>query len=615
MIRKEDVLARVDIVDVVSHYAPLTSKGRNLVGLCPFHPDHDPSMSVSREKQMFKCFVCGEGGDAIKFVQKYENISWKEALEKVAVEFAGMEVKHKEIAPKYTNEQLRYFELNQEVMNYANYNMYTAAGAETKQYLAQRMIGEEHIDKYHVGIILDQDNLKQFLNRKGFTDEELQNSGMFNDRGKCMFNNRILFPVKNIDGYTSGFTSRRVVEDKTIPKYLNSVENAIFHKSEQLFHLPEALRFGRGKELIVVEGTVDVIGLERVGYENCVAPLGTAFTEQHAQLMKNAGVNVKLCYDGDTAGRNATVKAYHQLQAVDVPVEVAILPDGLDPDDASLKYPEEFKALLEEHNNIFDFYLRTMPNFSDFEQKKEFVISFLEELSSKDEFYQEEYIQKLSSQVNLSVSSLQKHLEKLHDQSKHAVSPNHKTHLNASNNIDTHSQASQKKALLKLNVKQRMEFKKEVIKNFDRPNESNAVTAFDQEKLLSRIEILEKYLYVRGPVLETQITFLDYDHIDQKVQAVCEDAVKTICEQNNIARANANYIAYLHKDTTYPHVHLQLWQKEPFLSAYNINNHFFQKLQDRIDALLKKPVDLSVNPFLNEEDINLMEQGATITIN
>lgn len=614
MIRKEDVLARVDIVDVVSHYVPLTTKGRNLVGLCPFHPDHDPSMSVSREKQMFKCFVCGEGGDAIKFVQKYENISWKEALEKVAVEFAGMEVEHKEIKPKYTAEQLRYFALNQEVMRYANYNMHTAAGVKTKEYLAQRMISEEHIDKYHVGIILDQDNLKQYLNRKGFTDEELQNSGLFNDQGKCMFNNRILFPVQNIEGYTSGFTSRRVVEDQTIPKYLNSVENAVFHKSEQLFHLPEALRFGRGRELIVVEGTVDVIGLERVGCENCVAPLGTAFTKQHAQIMKDAGVNVKLCYDGDTAGRNATVKAYHQLQEVQVPVNIAILPDGLDPDDASQQYPEDFKALLEEHNNIFDFYLRTMPNFQNFEQKREFVQMFLKELSTQDEFYQEEYIQKLSHQVNLSVDSLNKNLTSLVDRGK-GLSKARVVHSTTSNIDIEASQAYKKKALLKLNVKQRMEFKKEVVKNYDRPNESNAVTVFDQNKVLSRVDILEKYLYVRGPVLETQITFLDHNHIDQKVQAVCEDAVKTICEQNKIARANANYIAYLHMDTAYPHVHLQLWQKEPYLSAYNINNQFYQKLQKHIDELLKKPVDLSVNPFLKEEGMELLEQEATITIN
>lgn len=618
MLDVNEVLAKVDIVNVIQHYLPIQTRGKSLKAVCPFHDDHDPSLSISRDKQIFKCFTCGTSGNAITFVQKYENIPFRDALEKVAVEFAHMEVKREQSKPKFTREELRMFQAHQEANAYANYNLMTEESKSAVQYLNERRLSQEQIKRHVIGYVSDDTKLHEFLNKKGFSDQELRNAGLFNDSGRYVFKNRVTFPVKNAEGYFCGATSRRIKDDGSA-KYINSRESPLFQKNSLLYHLPEAIKDSR--RVILVEGTLDVAGLERIGINQGIASLGTALTKEHAQLLKQLRCQVTLCYDGDNAGRKATIASYHILKDVGIEPQIAILDHGMDPDELSLKDPDRLANCLKVGNNIFDFYLKTMPEFENFNQKKEFILNYMKDLGKADLLMQEEYLGRLSEHVRMDINVLREQLRLTIPEKNCSLSFN-KTYKNSpgapkNQSKEKHVDSKQKeKALIHQQVKEKMEFKKEITRNYDRLKEANSVIAFDQSQVLQRNDILEKYLYLRGPVLETQITMLDKDHADFQAQAVCEEAVNVICENNQIAKANATYIAYLHKDTKYPHIHLQVWQKEPYLAKYKIDNTFYQNLKKQINDLLLKPIDLKNNPLIAQE-LEMQEESIpeAITIN
>ncbi len=600
MLDVNEVLAKVDIVDVIGSYIPIQVSGKALKAVCPFHDDTNPSLSISREKQIFKCFSCGTGGNAITFVQKYEQIPFKEALEKVAVEFAHMDVKREPIKAKYDPQTMRLFQLHKEVSAYANYCLHTDAGKEALKYLSDRRLSMEQIDNSMIGYIHDGAKLYDFLIQKGYTDTEIERSGVFQDK-RCMFAKRIVFPIQNSEGYDCGFTSRRIHDDHTV-KYLNSRESDLFQKNKLFYHLTAALNNNPKRSLILVEGTMDVSGLERIGNTQGIASLGTALTSEHAELLKKLRSEITICYDGDAAGRTAAVKSYRVLRDAGVSVKIAVLPKDMDPDEYSLQDPEQFKATLANAGNLYDFYLKTMPSFPSYADKHAFILNYLKDLVKEDVLMQEEYTNQLSEAVHMNPSVLKERMQAMlpDDQPQKAEKSLKESPKKAAVKADKRGQA--KKALLKQTVKNKMEFKKEVTKNFDRLVESNQVIAFDQDRVLERSDILEKYLFTKGPVLETQVTVLeDKELCDFRAQAICEEAVKVICNENKIPKANINYIAYLHKDTAYPHIHLQVWQKEPYLSKYAVGNHFFQQLQQQIDEVMNKPLDLSKNPLIAEE--------------
>ncbi len=608
MLDAKDVLSKVDIVDVIRSYIPIQTKGKSLKAICPFHDDHDPSLSISREKQIFKCFTCGTGGDAIRFVQLYENISFKEALEKVARDFAHMEIKPSQTQekPKFTDKEMRWFQAHETAASYANYCLRTEAGKEALSYLTNRHMDMDRIDQYQIGYIPDEKQFHAFLNSKGFSDQELKDAGILEENGRCMFQHRIVFPIKNIHNRICGFTSRRIHEDGTA-KYINSRESNIFQKSQLMYHLPEALKTGRN--VFLVEGTMDVAGLSRIGNNSGIAPLGTALTKEHVQGLKHAKANVTLCYDGDKAGRQATIKNYHIMKQAGVTPKIVIMPDGVDPDELSMKDPKRLEELLSKGNTIYDFYLKTMPQFENFQEKQEFILNYMKDLIQEDILMQEEYLKRLSDKVDYDLQSLKTkmHSMKPSEATKKMVRKEYQKPQNSSKQKPIQKKD---KALIRQNVKDRMEFKKEVRINYDRlANEQGKVTVFDNDKVIqNRSEILEKYLYVNGPVLDAQITLLEgHDQADFHAQAVCEETIKAFCEENKIAKANINYIAFLHKDTTYPHVHLQIWQKEPYLAKYEINNNFFKHLQSQINEVMEKPVDYTNNPLIAEEMESMFE--------
>lgn len=615
MLDAKEVLAKVDIVDVIRSYIPVQVSGKSLKAICPFHDDTNPSLSISREKQLFKCFSCGTGGNAITFVQKYEQIPFRQALEKVAVEFAHMDVKHEAAKPKYDPETMRLFQMHKDVCDYANYCLRTAPGEDALEYLVRRNISMEQIDHSMIGYIPDEDELHRFLLQKGYTEQEMEAGGLFHNH-RCMFAKRILFPVQNSDGYTCGYTSRRLHEDASA-KYINSRESSIFQKNKLIYHLSDALKNTFKRELVLVEGTTDVFGLERIGNQQGIATLGTALTEEHAKLLAKLHAEVTLCYDGDAAGRAATLRSYHILHNAKIPTKVAVLPNGMDPDECSVHHPDQLRDAVKHAGNVFDFYLSTMPDFQNYAEKQAYILNYLKDLAKEDVLMQEEYINRISKEVEMSSIVLKERMLAMvpNEESEH-ITERHREPKQSYQPNNSKSQAKPKKALLKQRVKNKMEFRKEITKNYDRLVENRQVIAFDQNSVLDRSDILEKYLFTKGPVLETQVTVLeDKELCDYRAQAICEEAVKVICNENKIPKANVNYIAYLHKDTTYPHIHLQVWQKEPYLSKFAMGNHFFQNLQRQIDQVMEKPLDLTKNPLIAEELSSGDIEVSPITIN
>lgn len=596
MLDAKEILAKVDIVDVISRYVPVTTRGKTLKAVCPFHDDHDPSMCISRDKQIFKCFTCGTGGNAITFVQKYENISYWEALEKVAG-FAGIQVEKRSYAPVIPEEHMRLYKLNQEVANFANYSLKTEDGKPGADYLSTRSISSEACDRYDLGYIADTRQLVNFLSKKGYTEIDMKRAGILNDQEKCFLEHRIGFPIKTKEGYIAGFTARKVLANDPYGKYMNTAENEIFKKSELLFHLSDALKLNRDHEVILNEGTLDVIGLERAGMNNAIAPLGTAFTEQHAKILKQLKLSACICFDGDHAGRNATVKAFHILKQAGVPYRIAILPDGMDPDDLSKQDPEKLKEVLSEKNNIYDFWLKTMPSFQSFEDKQAFIINYMKSLATENILFHDEYLHQLSQKTSLEYATLKQQFQSVVGD-KPMLQERGKTQKEP---VVERKQIDGKKSLLQFDIKQRLEYRRELNKKFDMPKQKDAVIAFDQDQVLNRSAILEKYIFLKGSVFDATITCLKEDNIDFKAQSLCKSAVKSFCEENKIAKANINYIAYLHKDTSYPHIHLQMWQKEPYLSQYHVTSQFQENLQKTVDQVLSTPVDLSVNPLIEQE--------------
>lgn len=606
------ILEKVDIVDIISRYIPLTSKGKSLVGVCPFHDDHDPSMYVSREKQIFKCFTCGTGGNAIKFVQTYENITYRQAIEKVA-DIAGIAIK-KTTVPEIDVDPMmqRMYMLNQHIADYANYMLQNTTSTDVSAYLQERQITLPSQDKFQLGYIQDSSKLVNFLLKKGFTSEELENSKVFNEKGRCLFEKRLLMPIGDLKSNIIGFTSRKIINDASA-KYINSADSSIYDKSHSIYNIHNAVMQNSTHEVLLVEGTMDVIGLDQAGFKNAIATLGTALTLDQAKQIKELKLKPKICYDGDNPGRNATLKAVDTLQKVGIQPSIVILPNGVDPDELYKSDLDLLKKLIHEDNNVFDFKLRTMPSFQNFQEKQLYINEFLTSLSQEhDVLYHEEYLTLLSQKTDISYETLKRKF-----QESYKATP--KTAHQVAKKV-VHQQAkTSKKALINVKIKDSMEYKKEVHSNYDVPHAQESVMAFDQKNILDRTDVLKKYIYLKGPVFETTITCLQKDVDQSLAKSMCAEAVDAICMNNCISHANSEYLAYLHTNTNFPHIHLQVWQKEPFLANYKVSEDFVKTLQNKIDKVLSTPLDYMKNPLIaqteHDMDLDIEEiQTASISI-
>lgn len=354
------IRSKANIVDVIGKYIPLTQKGKNYFCVCPFHDDHSPSMSVSYDKQIYKCFSCGASGNVFTFVQNYENVSFNEAVSIVA-RSVGLNLDFGPVKKNSNN-----FKLELEIMSLAERflqnNLKSSSGIDAKKYLEERGINEEIIAEFGIGLSLDNTtSLKDLLLKKGYGIDKLIELGVVNEHGFDVFARRITFPLWNIDGDIVGF-SGRVYRNEDSAKYVNSKETKIFKKGELLYNYHNAKDYAkREKFILVVEGFMDAIRLSANGIKNVIALMGTSLTSNHIDLLKKLRVKVILCLDNDDAGLTATINNGMMLIKNNVEVGIIRLSGSKDPDEYILKNGiDSFKNLLKEPISYFEFRINSL---------------------------------------------------------------------------------------------------------------------------------------------------------------------------------------------------------------------------------------------------------------
>lgn len=356
----EELKMRSDISDIASTYVSLRRRGRNLVGLCPFHGEKTPSFNIYPENGSFYCFGCGAGGDVITFIRKIENLDYIDAV-KFLAQRAGMDMPENSYDNSMSDLRRRIYEANREAGRFYYSMLYTSAGKQGLDYLRGRGLSEKTIK--HFGLGFSPDNrfaLVDHLRSKGFKPQELvaanlayQNkNGSISDR----FYNRVMFPVIDLRGNVIAFGGRIMTDQK--PKYLNTSDTPVFKKSTNLFALNFAKNDGK-RSLILCEGYMDVIALHQAGFTSAVATLGTALTQEQAMLMKRYADRVFICYDSDEAGQKATQRAIGFLRNAGIEINVISVPGAKDPDEFIRENGDKgrdmFERLLEKSGNDIEY--------------------------------------------------------------------------------------------------------------------------------------------------------------------------------------------------------------------------------------------------------------------
>lgn len=420
----KEIRNSVDIVDVISEYIPLTAKGKNFFGVCPFHADHSPSMSVSREKQIYRCFSCGASGNVITFLMNYENISFTEALKTLA-DKSGITISLGNTKQKTNKNKELYdiYEISQKI--YQN-NLNSELGIKAKEYLKNRGITNEIVKEFGIGLsIKDSKLITNILLNNDFKEKELINSGLVGNNEKGLhdiYYNRIMFPLYDLNGNIVGY-SGRIYDSLDTAKYVNTKETPIFKKGELLYNYHRAKEEARktGK-IIVMEGFMDVIAAYKVGIKNVVATMGTAVTENQANLIKRMAKEVILCFDGDTAGEKATFSCSEELAKLNVTPKVVRLEENLDPDEYIKKYGSNFIDKINNPISVMDFklkYLKKDLNLKDQVEYSRYINNVLNEVNKTDDIILKELtLQKLSTESNLGLDILREKLENMNEQKK-----------------------------------------------------------------------------------------------------------------------------------------------------------------------------------------------------
>ncbi|WP_295765706.1 DNA primase [uncultured Holdemanella sp.] len=383
-ISEEDIKAirqQADIVDVMSRYITLEKQGKNYKAICPFHDDHDPSLSISTDKQIFKCFVCGTGGNVFTFVQKIENISFLEAVCKVAeLIHYPLHLDKSQFQPKVDQNQPLY-DCIQSYIRFLTFELESENGESVKRYLSQRKINEDIIKRFEIGYAPESSRSVKYLKAKGFNEQILTDTGLIRTHDLntyAVFDNRLMIPIHDENGNPVGFTARRLNEDKDVAKYINTSETKIYHKGNLIFNYHRAKEFAKkNKRCILVEGAMDVIAFEKADIHESIACLGTACTKEQMALLKRLNVPLVVCYDGDKAGKAATYK-FGKL-AVDYGLNFSIVKNttGKDPDEIFNELGKD-ELYLSVHKTVsfVEFLLDYLPNQYDldnYEDKKKFT--------------------------------------------------------------------------------------------------------------------------------------------------------------------------------------------------------------------------------------------------
>ncbi len=382
----DEIRSRNDIVDVISQYVTLKRKGRNFFGLCPFHNEKSPSFSVSPDKQIFKCFGCGVGGNVFHFVSKVENISFGESVQMLA-ERAGVEL------PKSQNSEdehtsilkSKVYEVNKAAAEFYHQNLYKPTSKAGQEYIKKRKLDNNTLKSFLIGYAGDNNELYAYLKSQGFNEEEMlassligrSESGRYYDK----FRHRIMFPIQDVRNRVIAFGGR--VLDDSKPKYINSPENIVYSKGRNLFGLNVAKRGTTGmlKRILIVEGYMDAISLYQRGITNVVASLGTALTDAQGRLLRRSSEQVILGYDADGAGQTAIMRGMEILKNMGVDIRVLQISGAKDPDEFVVKYgPDKFRKCMDNAISVVEYKIKNLKKNLNLENTSD-KIKFLNELA------------------------------------------------------------------------------------------------------------------------------------------------------------------------------------------------------------------------------------------
>lgn len=405
-----EIRSKVNIVDLISEYVPLTKKGQYYWGICPFHNDKNPSMSVDEKRQTYTCWSCHNSGNVFNFVEQIENISFRDALKKLA-DRVGITLEG--YTGTFNSKYNKYYEIYELTAKYYQLMINTDRGKAAIDYLNKRGIDSETIKEFGIGLALDdKDKLVKYLKEKKYDINTLNDLGLANNDIDT-FINRIMFPLDDRNGRIVGF-SGRIYDNSKMSKYMNTKETPIFKKGTCLYHYNASKEHVRlSKYVIVMEGFMDVIRASTIGIKNTVALMGTALTEDQISLIKKLSSNVYLCLDGDTPGQDADLHNGELLEKAGLNVKVVCLTDDEDPDSFILKNGEtKFKALIDGALNYSDFKIEKLKNNVNFDSDIElsnYINKVLKEIATiNDEIRCEIMLKKLANETNLSYNTLEK---------------------------------------------------------------------------------------------------------------------------------------------------------------------------------------------------------------
>lgn len=416
----EEILSiqrKANIVDIIRDYVPLIQRGKNYFGICPFHDDHNPSMSVSPEKGVYKCFVCGNAGNVFNFVMEYDKVSFYEAV-KIVADKIGVSIDISTSKKENTKKSPLYDIYNIAYKFYQN-NLNTVYGKDAKKYLLNRKIDEDVIKNFNIGLSLSDSELCNALKAKGFKDDDIVSSGVAVQNGNNIYDiykNRIMFPLYDLEGNVVGF-SGRIYNQKSESKYINTKETEIFKKGELLYNYHIAKKEARKeKNIIVVEGFMDVIRLSTIGIVNVVATMGTAVTKYQLNLIQKLAPNITLMFDGDKAGEKATNAFIELANGNDSNIKVVRLEDNLDPDEYILtKGKDKMIYNLSHAQSVYDYKLSSYKENIDFNDSKEvsnYINVMIKEFEKiDDDIVREIEIKKLSESTNVSYDLIKSKLK------------------------------------------------------------------------------------------------------------------------------------------------------------------------------------------------------------
>ncbi len=417
----DELIQTVDIVDVISEYVSLQPSGKSMKGLCPFHSEKTPSFHVSKEKQVFNCFGCHKKGGVISFIEEYKHLDFVEAVRYLADQYHFDLGEDDQQVARYNYNKL--YEVNKIAKDFFNLNLLNLdSGKSALDYLTDRQIDKQTLNKFNIGYAPAQNNLLLKNLKENFQEFEMVEAGLVgrNDSGNYfdVFRDRIIFPIFNEQGKVLGFSGRILNDDKKQPKYINTQSTKIFNKGEILYNLEKALPFiNQRKRAVLMEGFFDVIQASLSGVEESVCTMGTELTVEQAKKIKKYTDNVVICYDGDSAGKQATYRALSILEKANLNVQIALMPDDLDPDDYIKKYSRVMfrnqlnQQLIDKFDFVFEMIIQKgITSSTEIEIAKNSLFKFL--VTSASKTITSIYLQKFADVIHLPLEVIEQDFQR-----------------------------------------------------------------------------------------------------------------------------------------------------------------------------------------------------------